>query len=208
MDIPIDVEVLCTDGPAGHSSAVVLNPATKALTHLAVRTKGFLSDEYLVPVELIAESTPERISLSCSRADLARCQPFEKTVFVGAEGDEQGISDTDFALTASYASMPGGEYPGPMFPPTLQEEQLPEGELSIHHGASVEATDGHVGQVQEFVIDPQNSRVTHLVLREGHLWGKKDVTIPLDQIDRIEEDVIYLKLDKVAVEKLPSVRAR
>jgi sporulation protein YlmC with PRC-barrel domain len=208
MDIPIDVEVLCTDGPGGHSSAIVLNPVTKEVTHLAVRTKGFLSDEYLVPVELIAESTPERISLSCSRAELAQCPPFEKTVFIGAEGAEQGANDVGFTLTASYASMPGGEYAGPMIPPTLQEEQLPEGELSIHPGASVEATDGHVGQVHEFVINPANDRVTHLVLREGHLWGKKDVTIPLDQIDRIEADVIYLKLDKAAVERLPSARAR
>ena len=208
MDIPIDVEVLCTDGPGGHSSAVVLNPATKEVTHFAVRAKGLLSDEYLVPVELIAESTPARISLSCSRAELAQCQRFEKTVFIGAEGDELGVSDTDFALSASYATMPGGEYAGPMMPPTLQEEQIPEGEVSMHHGASVEATDGHVGQVQEFVIDPRNGRVTHLVLREGHLWGKKDVTIPVDQIERIEENVIYLKLDKAAIERLPSVRAR
>jgi len=208
MDIPIDVEVLCTDGPGGHSSAIVLNPVTKEVTHLAVRTKGFLSDEYLVPVGLIAESTPERISLSCSRAELAKCPPFEKTVLIGVDGAEVGSSDADFALSASYASMPGGEYPGPMLPPTLQEEQLPEGELSIHPGASVEATDGRVGQVHEFVIDPTNDRVTHLVLREGHLWGKKEVTIPLDQIDRIDEDVIYLKLDKAAVERLPSVRAR
>ena len=55
---------------------------------------------------------------------------------------------------------------------------------------------------------PRTTACTHLVLREGHLWGKKDVTIPVDQIDRIEADVIYLKLDKAAVEHLPSVRAR
>ena len=58
MEIPIDVEVLCSDGPGGQSIAVVLNPETKQVTHFAVRTKGFLADEYLVPVELIAESTP------------------------------------------------------------------------------------------------------------------------------------------------------
>ncbi len=208
MDIPIDVEVICTDGPAGHSSAIVLNPVTKEVTHFAVRTKGFLSDEYLVPIEFIAESTPERISLSCSRAELAQCQPFEKTVLVGVDGAELSASDMDFAVAATYGTMPGGEYPGPMYPPTIQEEQLPEGELSIHPGASVEATDDHVGHVREFIIDPQNNRVTHLVLREGHLWGKKDVTIPLDQVERIEEDVVYLKLDKAAVEQLPSVRAR
>ena len=90
MDIPIDVEVHCTDGPGGHSSAIVLNPVTKEVTHFAVRTKGFLSDEYLVPVAFIAESTPARISLSCSRAELAQCQPFEKTVLVGVDGAELG----------------------------------------------------------------------------------------------------------------------
>ena len=208
MDIPIDVEVFCTDGQGGHSSAIVLNPETKQVTHFAVRTKGFFYDEYMVAIELIAESTPERISLSCTRAELAQCPPFERTVFIGVDGKELGDSDMDIALAQSAAYVPGGEYPGQTYMPTLQEEQLPSGELSIHPGADVEATDGRVGQVQEFVIDAESGRVTHLVLREGHLWGKKDISIPLDQIDRIEEDVIYLKLEKAAVERLPSARAR
>jgi sporulation protein YlmC with PRC-barrel domain len=72
----------------------------------------------------------------------------------------------------------------------------------------VEATDGHVGQVDEFLVDPTNEHITHLVLREGHLWGQKDVTIPVSQIDRIEQDVVYLKLDKHGIEKLPSVPVR
>jgi hypothetical protein len=50
--------------------------------------------------------------------------------------------------------------------------------------------------------------MTHLVLREGRLWGKKDITIPLDQIERIEEDMVRLKLDEAAVGRLPSVKAR
>ena len=39
MDIPIDVEVICTDGPGGHSSAIVLNPVTREVTHFAVRRR-------------------------------------------------------------------------------------------------------------------------------------------------------------------------
>jgi hypothetical protein len=34
MDIPIGVGVHCTDGPGGHSSAVVLNPVTKEVTRI------------------------------------------------------------------------------------------------------------------------------------------------------------------------------
>lgn len=37
--------------------------------------------------------------------------------------------------------------------------------------------------------------ITHLVLRESHLWGQKDVTIPVSEIDRMEDNVVYHKLN-------------
>jgi hypothetical protein len=54
-------------------------------------------------------------------------------------------------------------------------------------------------------VAPADERVTHLVLREGNLWGQKDVTIPVSQIERIEANTVYLKLDKRNIEALPSV---
>jgi hypothetical protein len=62
-----------------------------------------------------------------------------------------------------------------------------------------------VGRVDEFLIDPENDHITHLVMREGHLWGQKDVTIPISEIDRIEGDSVYLKLSKDEVEALPAI---
>jgi uncharacterized protein YrrD len=207
MELPIDVEVYCTDGIGGKSSAIVLNPETKEVTHLAVRTKGWLNDEYMVPLNLVVSSAADRITLSCSLAEMAELPPFERTVFIGVDGDEMKDDDMNEALMSSYAFVPGGEYPGQVYPPTLQEEQLPIGELSIHPGTDVVATDGKVGEFHEFVVDAETDRITHLVLREGHLWGKKDVTIPVDQIASIEAEAVHLKLDKAAVERLPSVRA-
>ena len=51
------------------------------------------------------------------------------------------------------------------------KEQIPAGELAVRRGAKVEATDGRVGQVDEFLIDPSNGQISHLILREGHLWA-------------------------------------
>jgi hypothetical protein len=48
--------------------------------------------------------------------------------------------------------------------------------LALSQHDSVEATDGHVGNIAEFLIDPRTDAITHLVLREGHLWGRKYVT--------------------------------
>jgi len=62
--------------------------------------------------------------------------------------------------------------------------------------------------VDKFLIEPASEHITHLVLREGHLWGRRDVTIPVSQIDLIEDSTVYLKLDKEGVGRLPGVPVR
>ena len=86
--------------------------------------------------------------------------------------------------------------------------RIPAGEVVIRRGTSVEATDGAVGKVDEFLVDPEDDSISHLVLREGHLWGKKDVTIPVSEIDKITDEAVYLKLDKETIETLPTVPVR
>jgi sporulation protein YlmC with PRC-barrel domain len=77
--------------------------------------------------------------------------------------------------------------------------------LALRRGAKVRATDGRIGQVDEFLVDPETGYITHLVLREGLPWDKKHITIPLSDVERIEEDTVYLKLDKNSVRALPSI---
>ena len=40
---------------------------------------------------------------------------------------------------------------------------------------------------------------------KGHLWGKKDVAIPVTAVDVVEADEVYLNIDKEAVGALPAV---
>jgi sporulation protein YlmC with PRC-barrel domain len=82
---------------------------------------------------------------------------------------------------------------------------IPPGEVAIGPGVRVQATDDHVGYVDEVLVDPTNEHITYVVLREGHLWRHRDVSIPVSEIDRIEADVVHLKLDKHSVEDLPSI---
>ena len=91
---------------------------------------------------------------------------------------------------------------------TPEKEHIPADELAIRRGARVEAVDGHVGRVDEFLVNPSNDQISHLVMREGHLWGQKDVTIPVSQIDHYQDNTVYLKLNKQDIEKLPSIPVR
>jgi sporulation protein YlmC with PRC-barrel domain len=90
----------------------------------------------------------------------------------------------------------------------IEHELTPAGDVAVARGTAVEATGGEVGRVDDFVIDPVTERVTHLVLRTGHLWGTRDVTIPVEAIERIDELTVRLKLNKHAIGALPAVPAR
>ena len=101
--------------------------------------------------------------------------------------------------------------------------------MEISLNAKVECTDGVCGrsvyvlinpvidQVTHFVVKEDSSpnteyivpvdfvaeTITHLVMREGHLWGKKDVIIPLSAIGDTRDDTVFLKLDRHQIESLP-----
>ena len=64
-------------------------------------------------------------------------------------------------------------------------------------GAEVSCSDGFCG-------NPNDNRVTHVLLREGHLWGRKEVSIPISAVTGVENG-IRLNLTKKQVEDLPPV---
>ncbi|MCP4577373.1 MAG: PRC-barrel domain containing protein [Deltaproteobacteria bacterium] len=90
--------------------------------------------------------------------------------------------------------------PAAMF---VEREAIPAGGVAVHKGAKVFAKDERVGKVDEFLVEGKSGRITHLVLEEGHLWGKKDIAVPVKQIDDYENGDVYLKIDKKQVESLP-----
>ena len=196
MDIPIDAEVFCTDGFCGRSTRVVLKRETEEVTHLVVKEKESPHKEILIPVTAVKETTPDSINLSYTRDKLAKLQPFIETEYVT-------VDIPQYVGQVSYIeAYPDSEVL------TVKHELIPPGELALSRGARVEATDGRVGRVDEFLIDPESDHITHIVLRKGHLWGQRDVSIPVSEIERVEEDAVYLKISKRKVEALPSVPVR
>jgi sporulation protein YlmC with PRC-barrel domain len=195
IDIPVDVEVKCCDRNCGRSTYIVLNPVTKEITHLVVKQREFPHTERLVPVALMAESTPRVIRLRCDAPDLKDMDEFVDTQFIRLKRTH--IVDGAY-LMWPYAYTTEDYVPE-------DHERIPIDELAIRRGARVEARDGQVGRVDEFIVDRQSEHITHLVMREGHLWGQRDVTIPVSYIKRIDDDAVYLNIDKASVAELPVV---
>ncbi len=189
MEIPINAEVQCKDGVCGRSTYVIVDPATRQITHVIVKLANWPHTERLVPIELVMNSGTDSLELDCTYGHLITLKHFVDTHYV-----------------RELHSNPASPGAPPMSMLVSKEfYRIPDGELAVRKGVQVEATDGAIGRVDEFVIDPVTDRITHLVVRTRHLWNQQDVTVPVSVIDRIEADVVRLKLDKHALkESLPT----
>jgi sporulation protein YlmC with PRC-barrel domain len=196
MEFPLGVEVHCSDGRCGRSSHIILNPATERVTHLVVREKRPSRVERLVPIVLVTETAAEVILLDCTLEEFAALEPFNQTEFVYGDLPHHA-TDPSLTLLWPYA-VPAKRVVDEKIRP------IPPGELAVRRGARVQATDGQVGRVEEFVVDPESGYITHLCLREGRLWGDRELYVPVAEIDRIQETVVHLKVDKETVALLPS----
>jgi sporulation protein YlmC with PRC-barrel domain len=202
MELPIKAEIECCDGRCGHASYIVLNPVTDEVTHVVVKEPNLPNIEHLVPIKMVTRSDDQHIYLNCSRLELEKMEPFIETEFIRSNTEEYSLP-FDFTYSGTFMLWPY-VLAEPMS--TVRIEHLPPSELALRRGAQVHATDGHVGEVDELVIDPENDQITYILMRRGHYWGDREVTIPVSAIDRIHEDMIYLKLDKVTIESLPAVK--
>jgi hypothetical protein len=84
------------------------------------------------------------------------------------------------------------------------QDVVPQGEIQVRPGDRVHAVDGEIGRVRGFLADPDDDRVTHVLLQEGHLGGHKEVAIPISAVTGVQ-DGIRLSITKRQVENLPAV---
>jgi PRC-barrel domain len=205
-------EVRCRDGDCGELCRVVIDPVARALTHLVVEPKHQRGQGRLVPVELV-DSTTETIELRCGTAEFDALEEAEETRFLPEAGEQLGYEPGQvFALP--YYGLGGGLGIGGVgmggvgmggYPQVVVDERVPVGEVDVRRGDDVHASDGDIGRVQGLVIDPKDHHVTHVLLDEGHLWGKKQVAIPISAVKEVAADGVRLELTRDEVRDLPPV---
>lgn len=197
-ELPFNAKVTCTDGHCGTSVAFTLHPLTRIVSNLVVEDDH--GHQRLVSLNTVNKTSDDDIWLSCTEDELREMELFQTTEFVQrapqksgdwAEEDgewEDGVDVSQFEMTTAYGNP-------------IQVELVPEGEIAFHRKTDIEATDGHVGEVERFFVTRETGQITHLVLHKGHLWGKKDIAIPLTAVESVDYDSVYLNVNKKAVEE-------
>ena len=179
----------CVDGPGGKVSRVIIDPATETVTHLVIEPKHRLGVGRLVPLDLV-ETTAGDIRLRCTVEE-----------FGGLEAAQEAelVDDVTGGLGVGGLNAPMGVV-SPV--PVMVQDVVPLGEADVDRGDPVHALDGEIGRVQGLMVDPHDHRVTHVLLEEGHLWGRKKVSIPASAVTGVQNG-IQLSLTKRQVEDLP-----
>ena len=202
----IGSEAVGSDGYRGEVLAVVVDPAARTVTHLVVEPRGRAGLARLVPLELaelagLADAEPGPIPLRCTEAEFMSLEPAEETLaeFV------PGYPDPVQLLPPGWRDTGGPTADGGTILRIPEKETIdivPPGEVEERRGDHVHATDGDVGHLRGLRIDPGSRRVTHVLVREGHVWGHQDVDIPAEMVAGFG-DGIRLSVTRQQVRDLP-----
>lgn len=72
-------------------------------------------------------------------------------------------------------------------------------------GQKIQATDGEVGKVDDFIIDDKTWAIRYLIIETGNWWAGKKVLVSPQWIDRIswEESSVFANLSQESIMKSP-----
>jgi sporulation protein YlmC with PRC-barrel domain len=199
----IGSEAVGSDGYRGEVLAVVVDPAARTVTHLVVEPRGRAGLARLVPLELAdpADAGSGPIPLRCTETEFMSLEPAEETLaeFV------PGYPDPVQLLPPGWRDTGGPTADGATILRIPEKETVdivPPGEVEERRGDHVHASDGDVGHLRGLRIDPGSRRVTHVLVREGHVWGHQDVDIPAEMVAGFG-DGIRLSVTRQQVRDLP-----
>jgi sporulation protein YlmC with PRC-barrel domain len=200
--------VSATDGECGELVRVIVDPVAQKLTDLVVAPRHHGGLGRLVPLRLVDSVEDGHVRLNCTVADFGKLDDAQDVQFLPPDADNIGnthVAYSPHALLWPYYSLMlplGGGHHQPIF-----SDRIPLDAVEVVRGDAVHALDGLIGSVQGLVIDPSDHHVTHVLLQEGHIWGHKQVAIPIGAATRVGDE-IQVGLTKQQVEDLPPVQLR
>lgn len=200
MDEPvfsIGERAVCRDGDCGAVIFIVIDPVARKLTHLVVEPAHRQGLGRLVPLGLV-ESSNDGVVLGCTMNEFERLEFAEETDFRPKTIGYPGYNPSNVLPLPYYGLNTVG------VAPPVTYDKLPWGEVSVRRNVPVHATDGEIGKVHGIVIDPSDHHVTHVLLQEGHLWGREEVAIPISAVIGFGSEIL-LNIAKQDVRDLPAV---
>lgn len=229
MQFKKHAEVVSSDGEKiGTLDRVVIDPKTREVAYLVVRSGLLLPEDKLIPVGLLHSVEENRIEVKASRNDLNQLLRYDDQHYIPAEHWRDSVDDVDtyywyppaFGLHSmgqypAFSAIPVTSRPDINPDPTMKQtppvesvrpamdKDVPSNMVELKEGAKVIARDDKdVGHIERLLVDQETDRVTHLVLSRGMLL-KQSKLVPAYWLTDVHDNEVHLAVDSDFLSKLP-----
>jgi len=213
LQIQIGEPILTRDDRnAGVVDQVILDPDSASVTSVVLRKGMIVTHDVQVPVNQLREDASGHHSLTFDAAHLDQFPHFDPSLYTTPPPD----------LFIGEGYLPGsvlwpiglGESPILVPPPTLAPDRALRDELVarlyeedltnavVGAGSTILSRDERkVGELSRLTFAEKGGRLTSIVVRQGFLFPK-EMELPSALVDKVDDGVIYLNVDKTEVEEL------
>ncbi|OLN30929.1 hypothetical protein DVDV_0373 [Desulfovibrio sp. DV] len=193
LNLPLAAPVYAGKTLVGRVEHVIVDPSHGRATWLVVRENALPNTLRLVAEKFVAETGADGVHLSCDAAKLAAMREYVLTEYYPPAFFLHLAADEKCKLPLA----PSGW--------TIERPATPAGSVALAGHEAVWATDGKVGRLDGVHVEAHTGRVIELLLRQGHLWGAREVAIPAGLVAAYEDGIVRLAVDTAAIGALPSV---
>jgi sporulation protein YlmC with PRC-barrel domain len=205
MEFTEGVRVFTPDGRhLGNVDHVVVDPGTRAVTHIVVRCGHLLGEDKVIALSQLSEAAEDRIVVTADPGNLPR---FEEKHYVRLDEATRRRWRVPHNLPIIYGGWVAAG--GLAFLEDVAEQihrNLPEEELAVEAGAGVyDASGRRCGRVRELITDADTGRITQVVVAVGRFRSRAKA-IPATWIHNYGEDRITLAVGRQTLQSVPDHR--
>lgn len=209
MDIRLGVPVEATDGRAGKVDRLVFDPHTNQVVGIVVVQGWLLPHDVVVPIQRVASAGEDALRVNATVEEVSAMPPFSLGQFAEPPQDwipPAGIAAATYLFPASPYLVGAFELPNVPDPPASADKDEPPSTTDIGADTPVHCIDGVGGHVDRLLTDGSSDRMTHVVVKRGHLLTH-DVVVPAARIARIDELGVHLSCSTGELEAMPRFEA-
>lgn len=203
------------DGEIGSAKEFYFDDKYWAIRYLVADTGNWLTGRQVLisPYSLISVNEEEKnIVVNLSEKQIEECPPLDSDKPISLQFE---VSFFDYFKLPPYWN---GRHMWGAWPYVMREEQVSKTEIQekdswdphLRSTKSVtdyriQANDGEIGYVEDFVIDEDTWAIRYLVIDTKNWWGGKKVLISPQWIDRIswDESKVFVNLTQESIKQSP-----
>jgi uncharacterized protein YrrD len=189
------------DGDVGKVKDLYFDDLTWEMQYVVADTGGWLKDRRVLiprPVLGTPDWSKREFPVRMTRETVEHCPPMSTHEPVSRQQEAELHRYLD--IEAYWMRLPGGSHPVAVPPPEPEKSDTASGDPNLRScdeiiGYHIEASDGEIGHVEDFVVDDGSWRIKYLVVDTRNWLPGRKVLVGVNWITSVDWGNTRVKVD-------------